>query len=130
MSKTMLEVYEGTTVPFEKSSYVCSDGNVWTAPHMYKAIKERKIRVERMNLRHIDLCRMPWSGGAISSIDIFLDHMIRVKNSSLDHPIVMCWDGFVMDGWHRIVKAIMDGRTHINAYRFEKYLEPDQPKGD
>jgi len=28
-------------------------------------------------------------------------------------------DGFIMDGWHRVVKALVEGRQTIKAVRFE-----------
>ena len=47
------------------------------------------------------------------------EHVKRVRETSLEHPILMDPDGFVMDGWHRIVKALVLGREMIKARRFE-----------
>lgn len=46
------------------------------------------------------------------------EHVKRVNETSLDHPILLDPDGFIMDGWHRVVKALVEGRETIKAVRF------------
>lgn len=41
------------------------------------------------------------------------------------HPIILCAEGRLMDGMHRVVKAIAEGRTHVPAVRFDKTPDPD-----
>ena len=48
------------------------------------------------------------------------EHVKRVNETSLDHPILLDPDGFIMDGWHRVVKALVEGRETIKAVRFTK----------
>ena len=47
-------------------------------------------------------------------------HILRVQNANLDHPIILDAEGFVMDGWHRITKALIEGRSTITAVRFDE----------
>lgn len=123
--KTLFEIYLSTSTPFEESCFRDFDGNEWSAEYLYKHVKLQKLKVEKVCLRHLNLCNLPWSEGKICSIDDFLDHSFRVAKADLKNPIVMGWDGFIMDGWHRVCKAILEEETHINAYRFEKYLKPE-----
>jgi hypothetical protein len=48
------------------------------------------------------------------------EHVKRVNETSLDYPILLCPDGFIMDGWHRVIKALVDGKETIKAVRFKE----------
>ena len=41
------------------------------------------------------------------------------------HPIILCAEGRRMDGMHRVVRAIADGRFHVPAVRFARTPDPD-----
>ncbi len=45
-------------------------------------------------------------------------------------PIILAADGRVMDGMHRIVRAILDGRETIDAVQFTVQPEPDYTNCD
>jgi len=51
-------------------------------------------------------------------------HCKRVNDTDLKYPVIMDADGLIMDGWHRVVKALVDGRETIKAVRFEKTPAP------
>lgn len=51
--------------------------------------------------------------------------MQSVEATELIYPIILSADGRVMDGMHRIAKAILSGKSHIMAVRFETTPEPD-----
>jgi disulfide oxidoreductase YuzD len=46
-------------------------------------------------------------------------HMQAVNNADLAFPIILDEDGEIMDGRHRIMKAILQGKKNIKAVRFE-----------
>ncbi|QRZ13300.1 GNAT family N-acetyltransferase [Paracoccus methylovorus] len=52
-------------------------------------------------------------------------HMALVQQTDLAYPILLCADGRLMDGMHRLVKALLDDRTHIQAIRFPVTPEAD-----
>ncbi|MHB8438524.1 MAG: hypothetical protein ACYDD4_05100 [Acidimicrobiales bacterium] len=41
------------------------------------------------------------------------------------YPIILGHDGRVMDGMHRVARALMAGHSHIDAIRFPAPLEAD-----
>ncbi|MDD2321905.1 MAG: hypothetical protein PHO83_17815, partial [Geobacteraceae bacterium] len=47
------------------------------------------------------------------------EHVKRVNETSLSWPVIMDPDGFIVDGWHRVVKALIEGKETIKAVRFE-----------
>lgn len=45
-------------------------------------------------------------------------HFALVQACDLRHPIILCAEGRLMDGMHRVVKAIGEGNETIRAVRF------------
>lgn len=52
-------------------------------------------------------------------------HMRLVSETDLAYPITLCPQGRVMDGMHRVVKALVEGRQTIQAYRLPTLPVPD-----
>ena len=51
-------------------------------------------------------------------------HMRAVQAADLSYPIILDEDGEIMDGRHRIMKAMFFGKKTIKAVRFETNPEP------
>jgi len=56
----------------------------------------------------------------------FVAHMHQVYEADLSYPIILDEDGYVMDGRHRIAKALFLGLKTIKAVRFERTPLPDK----
>lgn len=54
-----------------------------------------------------------------------VDHARLIDEVDLSRPIILGRDGRVMDGMHRIAKALLERRTTIDAVQFDTHLEPD-----
>jgi hypothetical protein len=54
-----------------------------------------------------------------------VDHIRMIEEVDLSHPIILGFDGRVMDGMHRIAKALLQGRETISAVQFDTDLAPD-----
>jgi hypothetical protein len=52
-------------------------------------------------------------------------HAQLMQEADLSHPIILSRSGRVMDGMHRVCRALIEGRTTIPAVRFEEDPEPD-----
>jgi hypothetical protein len=50
--------------------------------------------------------------------------MSRVNDADLNYPIILHPEGWVMDGCHRIVRALREGRGTIRAVRFTRDTLP------
>ena len=55
----------------------------------------------------------------ISNTMDFVEHVRLVNNADLNYPIILDDEGYVMDGRHRIAKALLDGVASIKAVRFK-----------
>ncbi len=51
--------------------------------------------------------------------------MTLIDEADLSFPIIVSSNGSVMDGMHRVAKAVRQGRTEIAAVQFERDPEPD-----
>lgn len=51
-------------------------------------------------------------------------HMRAVLSADLAYPIILDEDGDIMDGRHRVMRAIIDGCESIRAVRFETNPRP------
>jgi hypothetical protein len=52
-------------------------------------------------------------------------HMQLIDEADLDHPIILDQDGRVMNGMHRVCKAVREGKDKVLAVRFAANPEPD-----
>ena len=46
-------------------------------------------------------------------------------DADLAFPVILSSDGRIMDGMHRVCKALLHGHTHITAVRFAADPPPD-----
>lgn len=53
-------------------------------------------------------------------------HWKAAEAADLETPIILDEDGIIMDGRHRLMKAMLLGNTTIKAVRFDKNPAPDK----
>lgn len=61
----------------------------------------------------------------IKSARSFVSHIKQVLEADLSFPIILDEEGYVMDGRHRIIKALLEGKETILAVRFDETPSPD-----
>ena len=54
-----------------------------------------------------------------------LEHVRLIDEVDLSHPIILGPDGRVMDGMHRVARAILEGKQTISAVRLPDFPDPD-----
>jgi hypothetical protein len=54
----------------------------------------------------------------------FVMHMQAALNSDLNYPIILDEDGEILDGRHRVIKALFKGFRTIKAVRFDENPTP------
>ena len=54
-----------------------------------------------------------------------LEHMKLIDEVDTSYPIILDQDGRVMDGMHRVCRAVRDGKEKVPAVRFRKNPGPD-----
>lgn len=58
------------------------------------------------------------------------DHMRLVQQADTAYPIVLCAQGRVMDGMHRVVRRLIDGHDAVLAVQFDQTPPPDYLNAD
>ncbi|MBL4806764.1 MAG: hypothetical protein JKY31_05675 [Rhodobacteraceae bacterium] len=66
-----------------------------------------------------------FAGDPIPSVRAIAAHMDLVRASDLTYPIILCAEGRLMDGMHRIAKALMQGDITLQAVQFTITPAPD-----
>jgi hypothetical protein len=82
-------------------------------------------RVPLSEIRELD--EPYWAGGADQKLTCrqVVDHARLMLECDLEFPIILSSNGRVMDGMHRVCKALLEGRSEIDALRFVQDPEPD-----
>jgi len=83
---------------------------------------------ERVPLSAISELDEPyWTGGPSQRMTCreVVDHARLMLDCDLAYPVILSSDGRVMDGMHRICKALLEGRNEIEAVRLVHDPEPD-----
>ena len=80
-------------------------------------------RIPLSSIRELD---MEWScDDEPLTWRVLLEHMRLIEEADLAFPIILSATGAVMDGMHRVAKAVKLGRTEIEAFQFPADPEPD-----
>ena len=96
----------------------------WDVDHLValSAAFPRKM-VPLTEIRELDEA---WSGdGEPPTWRRLVEHVRLMEDADLSCPIILSSDGLVMDGRHRVAKAALQGRSHIEAVQFERDPDPD-----
>lgn len=97
-----------------------SDNYFQDGGYKYSAFKliEHSKQFEEFDLplAGMDLSTLAWD---IKDMDDFIWHARRCVDTDLNYPIILDSLGRVCDGWHRVCKAIVMGKTTIKAIRLE-----------
>ena len=90
----------------------------WSVARLFQLSKD--LLVMEIPLDHLNV----WYKFEGLTLREFVGHMIAVNSADLDKPIILDEDGEIMDGRHRIMKAILTEAKTIKAVRFEENPPP------
>lgn len=106
------------------SRLIDGDRHVWDVHRLIRLSRGRPV--ERLPLSDIaELDQLWWFRDATDppTPRAIADHLRLVNQTDLSHPVLLCQDGRLMDGMHRVVKALCLGHDSITAVR----LSPTPP---
>lgn len=80
--------------------------------------------IELTSIREVDTAY--WFGASEPpTVRAVVDHVRLIRAADLTYPIILGPDGRVMDGMHRVARAMLDGAPTIRAVRFAVLPDPD-----
>ncbi len=99
--------------------------DAWDVDHLIAASAD--LPVQEVSLASIaDIDTDFWfQFGPPPTVRRIIDHVRLIQEVEPTYPIILGADGRVMDGMHRVARAVLDGQTTIRAVRFVNDPEPD-----
>jgi hypothetical protein len=95
-----------------------SEGDVGTLFEASKGLEPYDLQLSALDLS----IAFPGPG----TLAGFLYQAKRVQEADLNYPIIQAPEGWIMDGLHRVVKAILEGKTTIKAVKLKVLPKPDR----
>ncbi len=111
---------------FEESEFQRGK-EIWKAETLYLFAKAKEYPILDLPLWGIDLHCTAFDAEDLQN---FIFQCKRVQDTSLEHPIILDNYGQIADGYHRVCKAILEGRETIKAIRLEEMPAPDKYEKD
>jgi hypothetical protein len=99
--------------------------DAWDVDRLVRMSAE--LPVEEIPLESIDeVDSVYWFTGELApTVRAVVDHARLIAEVDMSYPIILGFDGRVMDGMHRVARALKEGRSTIAAVRFDTHPEPD-----
>jgi hypothetical protein len=92
--------------------------HIWSVARLFELSRELEpfeIPLIHMNIYH--------NFGVINLREM-VGHFKSITDADLNYPIILDEDGEIMDGRHRLMKALMEGKETIKAVRFSENPKP------
>lgn len=90
----------------------------WSVPRLFELARD--LPILEIPLDHLNL----WYTYENLSLRDMVMHMQAVNAADLSKPIILDEDGELLDGRHRIMKALLVGHPTIKAVRFDENPSP------
>ncbi len=108
-------------------SYV-QDGKryVWDVKRLWQLSREFPVfdfDVSEFSGLDVD---MWFCGVNVPTVRNVYHHCLRIDGADLSYPVMLDASGMVLDGVHRLLKAMMLGHRSVPAVRFDSMPEPDR----
>ncbi len=99
---------------------------VWYTDNLWaKSASLPPFKVEVSSIRELD--EDCWFGPEKNpTLREVAQHCQRINAASLDRPIILNSDGSLMDGGHRLCRALIEGQSTVMAVQFPEMPEPDE----
>lgn len=102
---------------------------IWDVHRLVELTKRHPIQeVPLSRIRELD--QNFWFETAVPTCRAVALHAKLIQETDLEYPIILSADGGVMDGMHRVCKALLEDRTTISAVQFEEDPVPDYVDAD
>ena len=86
-------------------------------------LKTEDFKVVKIKIKDINTSIECLNIGDWREYDVFVEHCKDVMNAKLKYPIILAPNNFILDGRHRLTKAILKGKKYIKAVKFKKHKD-------
>ena len=103
---------------------VGEDTHVWDVNRLLRV--HANVPTQAVALSQIaEIQQAYWFPNTHPSTADIVEHMRLVEAADLAYPILMDAEGKLMDGMHRVAKALLAGHSHIHAQLLPQTPAPD-----
>lgn len=106
---------------YNKANCFTDKGRKWTNAYLLRAATNLPIFMLPLDETFLE-SEIIWKANNVRD---FIVHFNRIREADLEVPIILRSDSVIMDGHHRLVKAMMEGKTYIWAKQFIIDPEPN-----
>ncbi|OTG84671.1 hypothetical protein [Acinetobacter sp. ANC 4648] len=101
-----------------------ADTYIWNVLHLVEL--SQNFKVKEISLSEIkELHEAYWFPNLYPTTQQIIEHVQLINEADLTYPIILCAEGRVMDGMHRVAKAQLNKQDKILAVQFEITPKPD-----
>lgn len=90
----------------------------WSVPRLIKLAENLRVFDAQIDALNV------WHYYERLTLRDMVMHFNAITNANLEYPIILDEDGELLDGRHRLMKAIMLGHKTIKAVRFDENPKP------
>ena len=123
MKKDKLPIVELPEFDIKENGFEDCDGSYWSTATLFTHSKD--LPVWDCPVASLRTDGFMWGDWARSPGGLEY-HAKRMMDADVTKPIILDEGGVVMDGGHRIARALIEGRTTIPAVRFQKNPPADR----
>lgn len=106
-----------------RDCFIDEKGRIFKSDSLRKAAENLPVTTYYIDREKILDELVMWQ---IKNFRDFLVHFRRVDNADFSNPLIVRSDGYIMDGWHRIARALLHGVAELPQKRFIVDPEPDE----
>lgn len=120
MSKTLVVRTQYFFVPSEEGY------NAWDVDRLVAlSVGLPVCDVPLSSIEELDTAHWFGADGGPTTVRIMVEHLRLINDVDPSYPIILGAAGKVMDGMHRVARALLEGRTTVKGARFETQPDPD-----
>ena len=115
-------------------NYHCRGKSAWKVSRLWELSEGLPIFSKDLSGFEGDMNQDPWFTYLddddnliiqVPTVRAIIRQYQRILSCDLSYPVILCPEGKIMDGFHRLVKAHLEGRTQIDCVQFEVMPECD-----
>jgi len=107
---------------------VGDDTHIWRVePLLKRSFTPMDLMISRIGEIHEPY----WFTDAVPTCMSVMEHAAQAQRADLSYPILICEDHRIIDGMHRVMKAVSEGKQTIRAHQIalpapdHKNMHPD-----
>lgn len=105
------------------SQYSKIGNHHWSVSRLIELAKNLPVQEAPIDAINLDWCQHV-------TLRELATHVVQVNNADLQYPIILDEDGIIMDGRHRLIRAIIEEQKTIRFVRFDVNPSPCKDESD